>query len=63
MHPRSQAGGHTVLWQNGTVTTLSSTLGSLQDVFCFGMNNNGQFVGQGTTSSGTTVGSWTATAR
>jgi hypothetical protein len=52
-----------VLWQNGTVTTLSSTLGSLQDVFCFGMNNNGQFVGQGTTSSGTTVGSWTATAR
>jgi probable HAF family extracellular repeat protein len=46
---------HTVLWQNGTVTTVN-TLGSLQDIFAEAINNNGQIIGQGTTSSGTTVG-------
>jgi probable HAF family extracellular repeat protein len=46
---------HAVLWQNGTVTTLG-TLGGLQVTDLTGINNNGQIVGWGETSTGATHG-------
>jgi len=46
---------HSVLWQNGTVTVLG-TLGGLQVTSLAGLNNNGQIIGWGTTSTGATHG-------
>jgi probable HAF family extracellular repeat protein len=46
---------HPVLWQNGTVTTLGA-LGGLQVIDLTGINNNGQIVGWGDTSTGVSHG-------
>ena len=44
-----------MLWQNGTVTTLG-TLGSLKVTDLTGINDSGQIVGWGETSTGATHG-------
>lgn len=49
------AAGPALLWQNGTVTTLSA-LGGLHVTYATAINNNGQIAGYGTTSTGATQG-------